>query len=145
MVCGKHKKAAGFTLVELLLVMLIGVALATIAAPALIRPDNIKTAAEAVADDIAMARILAMRIGRPVEVRLTPGSGDYLLDGKSRSIAGFGSGFYMVSGGPIIFNTLGEPKRLSAPMTITVSDGGSFKDIVIQPYTGLVTMPGSVQ
>jgi len=96
-----RKRRSGYTLMELVLVLAIGVVLATIAYPALSGLSGNKgltgkrgqtAALDGVRGAVAKARALAMKNGTPYRLAIVPGKGNYRIAPDTDQFWGGGSG-----------------------------------------------------
>ncbi len=135
-------KSEGFTLLELLLLLMLAGIIYISASPFLrIDESGIQNAALVVASDISRTQLDAMAKGRKLNLSFASGSCIYLYgDGATRDLSEFGSGTVISSGGPVEFNSLGEPVGATSPITLRLSSGSSSRSLTIEPYTGKVTV-----
>ncbi|MBI5179333.1 MAG: prepilin-type N-terminal cleavage/methylation domain-containing protein [Nitrospinae bacterium] len=138
----------GFTTIELIIVIV----LMGILAVAVIPKMNVdSTAAPATADlvasDILYTQMAAMSQHVRMSITMTSGSATYNYAvnattglGEARNLADIKSTASISVGQVLTFNTLGEPELITAPITITITDGTTTKSLTVQPYTGKVTI-----
>lgn len=141
MLRGERLNKSGFTFIEALLVVIIIGILGAAILPSFF-PSSIGSslAADVVASDIAYTQIKAMKKNMPLTFTVT-GSFTYGYgDGLSRDLRTFNPFLSISAVLPITFNGLGEPLGLAAPAVITVNDGIDTRSVVIEPYTGKLTL-----
>lgn len=157
--------ATGFTLVELIAVMVIVGILAVFAMPRLanLQSIDVRASADEVAAAVRYAQKLAIAQQRQIFVNLNAASGQICLDyvgatggcaagvnavpspysgGRYQAPAKAGSVVLASNPAPFFFNALGAPfNALGAPSagaTLTVTGGGLIRTITVAPETGYV-------
>jgi prepilin-type N-terminal cleavage/methylation domain-containing protein len=138
------RSTAGFTLIEIVMVLVIFGIMAAIAAPqmgAYVERQKTRRALDTVANDLAHARILAIRQGSPVDVQFH-GSGHYSVGAvgaterkEVRLGQSFGGVTLDIPGGDIVFDSRGLVR--SGVGQITVSINGKTDQLSLSP-TGRV-------
>jgi len=134
----------GFTLVELIMVLvIIGIIAATIS-PSLTGSDqaqfNMRNAADLIKSDIRFTQRRAMGESTTHSISFTSGSGTYTRAGDTRDLGGLNSALTVSTTVAITFNSFGEPNGITSPVTITLSLGGSTQNLTVEPYTGYVSI-----
>ena len=130
------KPARGFSLIELIIIIVIASVLTVMALPRFLNTQtiNVREAAALVAADIRRTRDLAMADIAPRAI-VFDGDHTYTVGAETRTLPG---GF-TVSTRTITFNALGEP--VGATTAISLNVAGVAGAVVVQPYTGTVSNP----
>lgn len=142
-------------MIELIIVIiLLGIVAAVVAPKINTDATQVPPAADIVASDITSTQLKAMAQNTSMCITLASNSQTYNYDGTcsgascatcsggiSRDLSNIGSGGVKVQTGQTLkFNALGEPYGLAAAVTITVGNSADTKDVVVEPYTGKVTV-----
>lgn len=145
------RNKAGFTMIELVIVIILVGILAAVVAPK-INTDagQVPPAADIVASDVQYTQMYAMTNNTSACITLATGAATYnyagawaggvCTGGTARDLAVVGPNVTVSAGQTLAFNSLGEPYGLAAPATITVANGAATKSIVVNAYTGKVTV-----
>ena len=150
----RHKgwvvRSAGFTLVELIAVMIIMTALSALLLPRFLHREATEPAqADQLARTLRHAQALAMGQGRALTFDVVSPSSYAITDGGApiRDPAGqlqsfnLSNGVLIASGGDLSFDSLGRPisggSLLSGAQTWSLGGGAS---VTLQPLTGFVTV-----
>ncbi len=144
------RNKAGFTIIELVVVIiLVGIIAAVVAPNINTDAGQVPPAADIVASDIQYTQMYAMTNNTSSCITLVPGAtytyaGNYsapnCTGGLARNLAAVGANVTVSAGQTLAFNSLGEPYGLAAAATITVANGVATKQIVVNAYTGKVTV-----
>ena len=146
-------KQHGFTLIELVMVLVIVGVLAALAAPRLSLTDSsVHAQAAQVASDIRHVQMLAMTQGRTLTLqtlggsyRCTDSGGIVISDPATRQPFNltFANGV-SVTAGSVSFDSLGRPVSggtlRATAVNFTVSGGAQSAAISVSPVTGFVTV-----
>ncbi|MFH1147849.1 MAG: GspH/FimT family pseudopilin [Pseudomonadota bacterium] len=140
---GEHRGPNGFTMMELVMVLVILVILSAIAVPVFVcRPDfESRTAAEVLAGDVRYAQALAVRQNNGNPVVFDINSGGYRIRDDSGEVkrVEFGAGHYesfsdtTITGVDFTFDRNGTP---SPEQEIEVTSGTRTLHVTIERQTG---------
>ena len=151
-------KDSGFTFIELIMTIVILGVLAAYATPRFSSTSDFSVAgaAEVVASDVTYTQREAMSTRQSLDITYIDTNTYTYVSNTTRDIndisadvtVSFGTETISASADPITFNSLGEPtfgftKLATATKiqrTITVQEGAVLKCIVVEPYTGKVTI-----
>ncbi|HHT9117583.1 MAG TPA: pilus assembly FimT family protein [Candidatus Hypogeohydataceae bacterium YC38] len=141
------RRCGGFTLLELIMVIIIAGIMAAIAVPKFSKVSAIDVSAVArqVQSDIRYTQELAMSKYRRTTITFTEGGSTYTISSSSsetkslpaRSKAKFDSSSSTAF--VFTFNSLGEPIT-GGDGTLRISAGGVYKDITVEARTGRATI-----
>ena len=147
---GSTGQSAGFTLVELIAVMVIMATLSVLLLPRFSHREATEPAqADQLARTLRHAQTLAMSQGRALILDVVSPTAYTISDGSSAISNPAGelqsysleNGVLLTGGGDVRFDTLGRPMSggalITTPQTWTLSGGAS---VTLQPVTGFVTV-----
>jgi len=160
MALSKDNKTKGFTLIELIIVVVLLIALAAVVSIRFTKSPNLNAQAELLANDIRYARSLSMSLGQRYRfvklsdtsytikdssnINVTMPNGNTLVTFDSSSGIKFGtiSGFT----NSVVFDTRGTPyaDQNSTPANTTIiisltQDGSQTASVTINPETGWIS------
>ena len=138
---GSHKIQAGFTLTELMIVILIVGILGAIVIPRLTSTSamNARLAADVAAADIRGVQAAAMSGGTPYTISFTAGNRAYAAGGLIPTNRSLPPGATANNNFLVKFNTLGEPE-LDANLTLVINSGLESASLTVEMLTGKVTI-----
>jgi len=136
---GSHKIQAGFTLTELMIVILIVGILGAIVIPRLTSTSamNARLAADLAAADIRGVQAAAMSGGAARAISFTAQT--YRAEGLIPEDRSLPPGATAESSRYVKFNTLGEPE-LDANLTLVINSGLESASLTVEMLTGKVTI-----
>jgi prepilin-type N-terminal cleavage/methylation domain-containing protein len=153
---GPNTHKAGFTLIELVAVMVILAAISALAAPRFVHHDaTLPAQADQLGRMLRHAQSLAMSQGRPLTVDILSAASYAITDGASptattiRDPSGQLQAFTLangatLSGADLAFDSLGRPLSGSNLITTvrswTLASGGNTATVSVQPVTGFVSV-----
>jgi len=131
----------GFSLIELVIVILVAAIVAVAAVPRLLDTSAIDavTAAETAATDIRAVQSLAMYTGVPRSIAFSSGSPDYTAGGLLPPARRLPGGSYATTTISLNFNSFGEP-NITAATDVSFYAGGNASSLTVLPYTGEVSV-----
>lgn len=153
---GLSSFSVGFTLIELISVMVILATLATLAAPRFVHHDaTVPAQADQLGRIIRHAQALAMSGGRPLTVDIQSATSYAITDGAPptpstiRDPSGRLQAFTLQNSATLVgadleFDSLGRPisggSLLGSTQSFTVNGSGNSATVSVQPVTGFVAV-----
>ena len=153
---GLNARGAGFSLIELVTVMVILAAISALAAPRFVHHDaTVPAQADQLSRIIRHAQALAMSQGRPLTVDIQSASSYAITDGATptpstiRDASGQLQAFSLqngvtLAGADLEFDSLGRPisgsNLVTTTLNWTLSGGSNIATVSVQAVTGFVSV-----